>query len=476
MNRIIVFFSLWLVITTACFSITIRVGIAENEPLVFKDSQGNIRGVFVDLLETVAHQEGWQLEYIYADWDDLMIMLSTAKIDILPDIAYTEERAKIFDYNKEVIFTNWGRVFSSTGFTPQSLFDLRDKRIAVMKGDVYFAGKDGFKDVATQLGLNCTFIEVADYRTVFAYVAQGKADAGVVNRIFGEYNLRSYSVQKTSIIFRPVNLHYGFPKNAALNKLIIDKLDTRLAAMKKDENSLYYRFIDNYFVEVKVVRKIPRWLPEIIISLVIIALFIHTMLMRYQVKRKTAELRNVNEELNRLAITDVLTGCNNRRFFMEELLKEIIRSRRYSTTLSLIILDIDFFKHINDKFGHLTGDLVLTRIGTILRSVTRENDCVARYGGEEFVVLLPETTLQKALSAAEKIRATLSNEPFTFGDETFTVSASFGVGSFDGSTVNEFIAQVDNALYAAKENRGSIVYCIHDSEGITRFTTFIREE
>lgn len=476
MNRIIVFISLWLVFTTACFSLTIKIGIAENEPLVFKDAQGNIRGVFVDLLETVANQEGWQLEYVYADWDDLMTMLQTAKIDILPDIAYTEERAKLFDYNKEVIFTNWGRVFSSPSFTPQSLFDLRDKRIAVMKGDVYYAGKDGFKDVATQLGLNCTFIEVADYKTVFAYVAQGKADAGVVNRIFGEYNLRSYSVQKTSIIFRPVNLHYGFPKDAALNKLIIDKLDARLAAMKKDEHSLYYRFIDNYFVEVKVVRKIPRWLPEILISLVVLALFIHTMLMRYQVKRKTAELRHVNEELNRLAVTDVLTGCYNRRFFMEELLKEIIRSRRYTSSLSLIILDIDHFKRINDTYGHLTGDNVLTRIGTILRSVTRKNDCVARYGGEEFVLLLPETSLEKALSAADKIRILLSEESFSFGDTSFTVSASFGVGEFDGSTVNEFIAQVDNALYTAKENRGSIVYCGKDSEGATRFSTYMNKE
>ncbi len=453
-------------------ALTLRVGISENEPLVYRDQNGKFSGVFVDLLETVAQQEGWELDYVYADWNDLVSMLQTAKIDILPDIAYTEEREKLFDFNKEVIFTNWGRVFTTPSFLPQSLFDLRNKRVAVMKGDVYFVGKDGFQELNNRFDLRCTFIEVADYKDVFTLLAQGKADAGVVNRIFGEFNQRSFSVQKTSIIFKPVNLHYGFPKNAPLNKLIIPQLDKRLSDMKQKENSLYYQFIDNYFVEVKVVKKIPRGLLEIMIGILILTLLAHSIVLKYRVKRKTVELQIANDELNRLAVTDLLTNCYNRRFFMEELLREIMRSRRYTTPLSLVIFDIDHFKLVNDTYGHLTGDMVLTRIGTIIRALTRENDCAARYGGEEFVLLLPETTCEKAAFAADKLRKTLENELFSFGENNFTISASFGVCEYDGSTVNNFISHSDEALYKAKENRGSIVIRTVDNNGNTLFTTF----
>ncbi|ADR34622.1 diguanylate cyclase with PAS/PAC sensor [Sulfuricurvum kujiense DSM 16994] len=149
-----------------------------------------------------------------------------------------------------------------------------------------------------------------------------------------------------------------------------------------------------------------------------------------------------------LAITDRLTGLYNRLKLDEVLNYEIAQTSRYDTPLSIIIIDVDHFKNVNDTYGHQTGDMVLKEVAQILRSCSRKSDTSGRWGGEEFLIILPNTNLTGALEAAEKIRTAIENYPFSVvGQKT----ASLGVSEFlANENEDSFIERADQALYRAK--------------------------
>lgn len=163
-----------------------------------------------------------------------------------------------------------------------------------------------------------------------------------------------------------------------------------------------------------------------------------------------------DEALKALAITDGLTGLFNYRYFKGELEKEVKKSDRYNRPLSLIMADVDFFKHYNDTNGHAQGDLALKSVAEIFMKSVRDVDLAARYGGEEFAVVLPETTLEQALIIAERIRRKLEEEdvPYEELQPNGQLTLSIGVASFpdNAKDASALIVAADKALYKAKEN------------------------
>lgn len=161
------------------------------------------------------------------------------------------------------------------------------------------------------------------------------------------------------------------------------------------------------------------------------------------------------EETKTLAITDGMTSLYNYRYFTERLNEEVERAKRYKRELSLIMLDIDFFKQYNDAHGHPEGDWLLRALSGILKGVMRNSDIIARYGGEEFVVILPETNKDMAVSAAEKLRKAVETKDFEGGETQpgGRVTISIGVASYSEElkTADELVKNADNALYRAKE-------------------------
>ncbi len=161
------------------------------------------------------------------------------------------------------------------------------------------------------------------------------------------------------------------------------------------------------------------------------------------------------EQVERLAITDGLTGVYNRRYFNSRLDTELQRSLRFAHPVSLIILDIDFFKSVNDVLGHLGGDTVLKQLAALLREKVRKVDIVARYGGEEFAIILPETTAANAAYVAEKIRSWIEEYPFTDQERLphRNITSSLGVASFPehARSLEELISHADESLYRAKQ-------------------------
>ena len=159
------------------------------------------------------------------------------------------------------------------------------------------------------------------------------------------------------------------------------------------------------------------------------------------------------EKAQHQAQTDSLTGLYNHRRFFEMAKLEIRRCTKQQRSLCAMMFDIDFFKQVNDTFGHSTGDQVLTSIAALYRQIFRESDIVGRYGGEEFAVLLPETDIETAKEAAERIRRGVEEMRFTTDKGAFSISISAGIASLCNScsTLGELLHRADEALYEAKE-------------------------
>ncbi len=176
----------------------------------------------------------------------------------------------------------------------------------------------------------------------------------------------------------------------------------------------------------------------------------------YLVGQAAASVENLalHELVSEQAVTDDLTGLANNRAFRDLMDKEAARAQRFGHDLSLLILDIDNFKKINDTYGHPQGDVVLKGIGRILAEESRGIDFPARYGGEEFVVALPETGTQGAAEVGERIRERIEEEavPLLDGDGEIQVTASLGLATLPGAAADarELIAKADEALYEAK--------------------------
>ncbi len=177
---------------------------------------------------------------------------------------------------------------------------------------------------------------------------------------------------------------------------------------------------------------------------------------KVRLENLTKELEEKNKKLENLANVDGLTDIYNHRYFQNILDQEINRATRRELVLSIVMFDIDFFKKLNDTYGHQTGDFILYELAQLSKSNLREYDTIARYGGEEFIVILPETELEEAKNVAEKIRAAIEDNSFEDENgDTYNITASFGVATAKPATEDtfiksDFIGKADSALYTAK--------------------------
>jgi len=167
-----------------------------------------------------------------------------------------------------------------------------------------------------------------------------------------------------------------------------------------------------------------------------------------EIEQKQHELLNINATLVELAVTDKLTGLKNRRFFQDKLDEQLVLFNQTGKPFSLLILDIDYFKKVNDTFGHQVGDEVLTQLAQILSAHARQDDVVARYGGEEFVIILPETGVQNSIMIAEQLRQAVEQAHWSTG----RITISIGIATVSETQNNvTILKKADEALYRSKE-------------------------
>lgn len=180
----------------------------------------------------------------------------------------------------------------------------------------------------------------------------------------------------------------------------------------------------------------------------------------------------MNTEFKRMAVTDPLTGLYNRRHFCDLMEKEIALSRRHGDTNSILLIDIDHFKNINDTYGHLAGDSVLASFAGLLKKTIRHTDILCRIGGEEFVVFCRRSGKRNSVVAAEKIRSTISKMVFDSGGDSVRITTSIGIATFpygNLETIDDVLECADQALYNCKENgRDRIAHFLDLSDSKTQ--------
>lgn len=172
------------------------------------------------------------------------------------------------------------------------------------------------------------------------------------------------------------------------------------------------------------------------------------------------ELRRVNAKLTELSTRDELTGLYNRRYLFERLASEVERAVRYQQPLSVLMLDMDDFKPINDRYGHLVGDELFRRAAEVFRSVPRRVDVVARYGGDEVAMLLPASGVEAAVQLGNRVCDTMASRVFAVADLKITITVSLGVACLDPRnpiTSDELVQRADVALYRSKNAGGNLV-------------------
>ncbi|MCK5162088.1 MAG: transporter substrate-binding domain-containing protein [Desulfobacula sp.] len=283
--------------------LVVKVGAYENPPKITFEADGNVTGFWPDLLSYIAKKENFEIKYIKGNWDQGLARLKAKEIDIMPDVAFTEKRGKMFIFSKAPILMSWSRVYiKKTNKEIATIRDLNNKKIAVLKGSVNLEGPGGLREICDQFNLNCTLIELSDYAKVFKAVETGSADAGITNRNFGNKYAKDFSIKKTAIIFQPVNLKFAFPRDASTTLHLVKIINHRMDKLKNDDNSIYYQLLEKYF-EGEIARKFIKILPgwaKIALQITLLAIVVFVIVisvLRIQVTRITKEINLKNKAL-----------------------------------------------------------------------------------------------------------------------------------------------------------------------------------
>ncbi|MCX7765368.1 MAG: diguanylate cyclase [Candidatus Sumerlaeia bacterium] len=200
--------------------------------------------------------------------------------------------------------------------------------------------------------------------------------------------------------------------------------------------------------------------------------------LAFNINTMLESLEKAHTSIHEMARTDALTGLLNRWEFFRRGEEELNRARRYSRVLSLAMLDLDHFKQINDKFGHLAGDEVLKAFAQLIKQNVRNTDIVARYGGEEFVIIMPETMLHSAALVCERLRQNTENYKFTLSTAGTQINCTVSIGLAglkENESLDDLVRRTDEALYSAK-NKGRNRVCLATVSGITELSAILKAE
>ncbi|MEO5348036.1 MAG: ATP-binding protein [Magnetococcus sp. YQC-3] len=313
------------------------VGTYDNKPLVFAAENGEVQGLFIDILRAVAEQEGWRLTYQHGSWAEQLEHLKAGRIDLLVDIARSPERELLFDFNRESIFINWGQVFLPEASPIHSVIDLDGKTVALVSGDIHASH---FKSLLQGFAVQSRLVEVDSYAEVLHRVARGGVDAGVVNHLFGLIREDDHAVRSSPILFSPSHILFAAPKGK--HAALLQSLDGHLARWKADKNSVYHRALEKWLHSSQKRLDLPLWLRWVVLGFALLLLLVIgiTVWLRRQVSRQTAALQR--EVQKRRSAEESLQQTNAE---LEQMV--ILRTRELTLSNEHLILAKEQAEHAN---------------------------------------------------------------------------------------------------------------------------------
>ena len=265
----------------------IRVGVYQNRPLLWMDSSDQPQGIFIDVIDSIASQNGWRIEYISCNWPECLALLQTGELDLLPAIGYSGARAEQYDFTRENVLTTWAQVYTQRNSQIQSFLDLEGKRISVLKDDIHYVQ---LARLLEQFEVDAEFVEVDHYAIVLQLVEEEQTDAGVTNRFFGAQFESDYRIEKSPIIFDPTENRFAAPKGQ--NQDLLEAIDMQLADLKHDPTSIYHQSLNRWLEGANSEAVFPQWVPWVLLSAggLLILFVALNLILRAQIRRRTAEL------------------------------------------------------------------------------------------------------------------------------------------------------------------------------------------
>ncbi len=279
----------------------VRVGAFNHYPAIFKDLDGEIKGFYVDALREIEVKENLKFVYVFGSWNKGLERIKNGEIDVMPSVAYTEERAAFMDYCSSPLLTVWGEVYVNASSDIDGIRDLQDKRIAVMKDDI---NAWYLKDFIHKFSINCTFVEENDFDQVFDLVASSKVDAGVVNNTFGAGKSIDYGLRSSGIVFHPFDIFFTVAKDR--NSDLLELLNNSLEEWKFNSTSVFNTSRQKWsHGNVGSIQVLPLWLDKsiILVAAVLISLIVFVFLLRLKVKVARRKMKKNEEKLSRALIS-----------------------------------------------------------------------------------------------------------------------------------------------------------------------------
>ena len=266
---------------------TIRFGLYDNPPLSFVDENGRPQGFIVDVLKGIADEQKWGISYEPCEFSECLTMLNEGKIDLLAPVLYTDDRAREFDFSSEPLFINWAQVYVPQDSSIEVFSDLQGKTIVYRDGDIY---AQSLEAMLPSFGVHANWIFVEDREKVFSYIRDGKADAGVVDRIYGQIYDREYGLRGTTIVFEPLEVLFASGKGRHAE--ILASIDASIKEMKRNPASAYTTAMDQWLGREPYLAH-PAWVRWVeLVILASLAFFIlASFMLRYEVNRKTQQLQ-----------------------------------------------------------------------------------------------------------------------------------------------------------------------------------------
>jgi len=402
-------------------------------------------GITADYLKKMSSNLNLRFKLVPTNsWNESLEYVKSKRCDFLSSVIRTDDREKYMNFTSSYIDMSLVITTKSDTFFINSLKNLKGKRIGIVENYAY-------EQILKRDYSNVEIVKVDNVYDGLKRVESGDIYAYVDTLEATSYELRNNSFSDLKIsgkLEEKIILSFGIRKD---DYTLFDILEKALASISSAEKKKIY----DQWVYVSIDQTDYSLIWKVLSAIALLALF---FLYRYKVTLNynsqllgiNKELAKLNTQLEELSQTDQLTKLANRRYLDESLLREIKRANRYQLDLCIVLIDIDFFKKVNDTYGHPQGDQVLKEMAQILRENSREVDTVGRWGGEEFLIILSQVDLSQAISICEKLRLKVKEHDFGMEHQ---VTASFGVTKFIIAKDDEhsFLSRVDSNLYEAKD-------------------------
>jgi PAS domain S-box-containing protein len=367
----------------------VTVGLYENAPKVYTGQDGRPAGLFVELLDEVARVEGWQLRYRPCQWSNCLEQLEQGQLDLMPDVAFSSERAERFDFHGVSVASSWSQVFSHPQRKVHTLADLAGKRVAILQGGIQ---QSYFSQLMAGSGHAYRPVPVDSLDQGYAAVLAGKADAVVTNSFFAARNGGKYTLQETPIVFLPSNLYFATGKGR--NADLLERIDRHLTEWRRTSDSVYFDALHRAMV-MPPEALLPRWAQWSLAGLgtAILSLLAISMLLRWRVAQRTDELLHTTRELA------------HQRTHLEHLVAERtgeLQALFDSASVGIVLMKDRTIMHCNQRMDEMAGYACGEQVGRPTRIWYPDDESWNKVGDEGYVAVWEGRTDVRVTQLARK--------------------------------------------------------------------------